>query len=91
MVEVLIKCSCCSIPGTWFDGVVLVFAGKLEYVIVIYWSFWYGKFLTNPGISARICTDSHRNFSKPELRDIFYLLEHFLINYFQFQNLFIYD
>ena len=47
LVEVLIKESGFNILGTWFAGVVLVIAGNLEYVIVIYWSFSYGLFTTN--------------------------------------------
>ena len=42
LVKVLIKCYCCNILGTWFSGVVLVMAGNLEYIIVIYWSFSCG-------------------------------------------------
>ena len=48
LVEVLIKECGCNISGTWLAGVVLVIAGNLEYVIVIYWSFLYGYFTTNP-------------------------------------------
>ena len=50
----------CNISGTWLAGVVLVIAGNLEYVIVIYWSLSYGLLTTNPGISVRICTDLYR-------------------------------
>ena len=38
LVDVLIKCGCCNISGTWFVGVILVISGDSEYVIVIYWS-----------------------------------------------------
>ena len=41
LVEVLIKWRGCNVSGTWFDGVVLVIAGNLEYLIVIHWSFSY--------------------------------------------------
>ena len=60
LVDVLIKYCCCNISGTWLAEVFLVIAGNLEYVIVIYWSFSYGLFTTNPGRSVRICTDLYR-------------------------------
>ena len=40
LIDVLIKCCCCNVSETWFDGVILVIAGNSEYVIVIYWSLF---------------------------------------------------
>ena len=48
LVDVLIKCCCCNISGTWFVGVILISSGNSEYVIVIYWSL-FG--------SVKICKD----------------------------------
>ena len=48
LVDVLIKCCCCNISGTWFVGVILVIYCNSEYVIVIYWSL-FG--------SVKICKD----------------------------------
>ena len=48
LVEVLIKCCGCNISATWFAGVALVITGNSGYVILIYWPFSYGEFLTNP-------------------------------------------
>ena len=58
LVEALTKCCCCNISGVWFAGVALVIAGISQYVIVTHWSFSYG-YLSNPGISLQICTDSN--------------------------------
>ena len=56
LVDVLMKCCCCNISGTWFVGVILVISGNSEYVIVIYWSlFGSVKLYRSVEIAAEKC------------------------------------
>ena len=57
LVDVLIKCCCCNISGTWFVGKVLIISGNLEYVIVIYLSLFGSVKICK---TLQICTDCWR-------------------------------
>ena len=57
LMDVLIKCCCCNIPGTWFVGVILIISGNSEYVIVIYWSLFGSVKICK---TLQICTDCCR-------------------------------
>ena len=77
LVELLIKCCCCNISGTRFDGVVLVIAGNLEYVsnlLVLFVCLIFDK-------SWNICQDLYRSvkisFFKTSIKRRVYIVEHF--------------
>ena len=59
LVDVLIKCYCCNCSGTWFVGIILVIAVKLQYVIVIYWSLFGSVKICNPYRSVQIATEKY--------------------------------